>query len=143
MNTLLRQATRADLPALWQVRYAVVENTLAPGRIEDEEVIAQLETTGRGWVVEEDGTVVAFAIGDASGANVWALFVHPRAEGRGYGSLLHDTMVEWLWTHGLHTLWLNTGADTRACGFYERRGWRRIGPHGDGQVRFELTNAWS
>ena len=37
-----RQATRADLPALWQVRYSVVENTLAPGRIEDEEVIAQL-----------------------------------------------------------------------------------------------------
>ena len=143
MNATLRQATRADLPALWRVRYAVVENTLAPGRIEDDEVIAQLETTGRGWVVEEDGVIVAFAIGDASGANVWALFVHPLAEGRGYGSLLHDTMVEWLWTHGLGRLWLSTGTDTRARGFYERRGWRWIGPHGDGQVRLELTNAWS
>ncbi|MEO5685794.1 MAG: GNAT family N-acetyltransferase [Burkholderiaceae bacterium] len=139
---LLRQATRDDLPGIWRVRYAVVENPLTPGCIDDDEVIAQIETTGRGWVVEEDGAVVAFAIGDASGANVWALFVDPRAEGRGYGSRLHDTMVEWLWTHGLNTLWLSTGTDTKARGFYERRGWRCIGPDGEKAVRLELTNAW-
>ena len=143
MDTVLRQATRSDLAGLWRVRYAVVENTLTPGRIEDGEVVGQLETSGRGWVVEEDGEIVAFAIGDASGANVWALFVHPGAEGRGYGSRLHDTMVEWLWTHGLTTLWLHTGADTKARGFYERRGWRCTGTHDRNQVRLELTNAWS
>jgi GNAT superfamily N-acetyltransferase len=143
MTAQLRQATRDDLAGIWRVRYSVRENTLAPGRIEDDEVIAQLETTGRGWVVEEDGEIVAFAIGDASGANVWALFVDPRAEGRGYGSRLHDTMVEWLWTHGLTTLWLDTGADTQARGFYERRGWRCTGLRDNGQVRLELTNAWS
>lgn len=142
MSGLLRQATRADLPAIWRVRYAVVENPLTPGRIADAEVIAQLETTGRGWVVEEEGVVVAFAIADAHGANVWALFVDPRAAGRGHGSRLHDTMVEWLWTHGLSTLWLSTGADTRARGFYERRGWRCSGPCGHGEVRLELTYAW-
>ena len=143
IDARLRQATRDDLPGIWRVRYAVAENTLVPGRIEDAEVIAQLETTGRGWVVEEDGEVVAFAIGDAQGANVWGLFVDPHHEGRGYGSLLHDTMVEWLWTHGLDTLWLCTGADTRARGFYERRGWRCTGPYELGQVRLELTNAWA
>jgi len=142
MHAVLRQATRDDLAGLWRVRYAVVENTLAPGRIEDDAVLAQLESSGRGWVVEEGGEIVAFAIGDASGASVWALFVHPQAEGRGHGSRLHDTMVEWLWTHGLTTLWLTTGADTRARGFYERRGWRCAGPHPQGQVRLELTNAW-
>lgn len=139
----LREATRADLAGIWRVRYAVVENTLAPGRIEDDEVIGQLEASGRGWVVEEDGEIVAFAIGDARGANVWALFVHPRAEGRGHGSRLHDTMVEWLWTNGLDTLWLSTGADTQARGFYERRGWRCTGTAGRNLVRLELTNAWS
>ena len=143
MNGVLRQATRDDLAGLWRVRYAVVENTLAPGRIGDDEVIAQLETTGRGWVVEEDGQVVAFAIGDEAGGNVWALFVDPRAEGRGYGSLLHDTMVDWLWTRGLPMLWLNTGAATKARGFYERRGWRLAGPAGDDPVRLEMTNAWA
>ena len=142
MDAVLRQATRDDLAGLWRVRYAVVENTLTPGRIDDDEVIAQLETTGRGWVVEEAGEIVAFAIVDAVGANVWALFVDPRFEGRGYGSRLHDAGVEWLWTHGLTTLWLNTGADTRARGFYERRGWRCAGPHGRSEVRLELTNAW-
>ena len=139
----LREATRADLAGIWRVRYAVIENTLAPGRIEDDEVIGQLETSGRGWVVEEDGEIVAFAIGDARGANVWALFVDPRAEGRGHGSRLHDTMVEWLWTNGLDTLWLVTGAHTKARGFYERRGWRCAGTAGRNLVRLELTNAWS
>jgi GNAT superfamily N-acetyltransferase len=143
MTAELRQATRDDLAGIWRVRYAVRENTLTPGRIEDDEVVAQLETTGRGWVVVEDGEIVAFAIGDASGANVWALFVDPRAEGRGHGSRLHDTMVEWLWTHGLTTLWLDTGADTKARGFYERRGWRCTALRANGQVRLELTNAWS
>ena len=143
LTALLRQASREDLPAIWRVRYAVAENTLAPGRIEDDEVIAQLETTGRGWVVEEDGEIVAFAIGDADGANVWALFVAPSHEGRGYGSRLHDTMVEWLWTNGLNTLWLSTGADTKARGFYERRGWRCKSRNERNQVRLELTNAWA
>jgi len=142
MDAVLRQATRDDLSGIWRVRYAVVENILEQGRIDDDEVVEQIETTGRGWVVEEEGAIVAFAIGDARGANVWALFVDPRAEGRGYGSRLHDTMVEWLWTNGLSTLWLSTGADTKARGFYERRGWRCVGPHGQHAVRLELENAW-
>lgn len=141
MSGVLRQAARGDLAGIWRVRYAVVENTLAPGRIHDDEVIGQLEATGRGWVVEEGGEIVAFAIGDAAGANVWALFVDPLAQGRGHGSRLHDTMVEWMWTRGLSTLWLETGAATKARGFYERRGWRCAGPSGDDQVRLELTNA--
>jgi GNAT superfamily N-acetyltransferase len=143
MNGVLRQATRDDLPGIWRVRYAVVENTLAPGRIHDDEVVAHLETTGRGWVVEEGGDIVAFAIVDARVASVWALFVDPRAEGRGHGSRLHDTMVEWLWTQGLATLWLDTGTHTKARGFYERRGWRCTGAGGRDEVRLELTNAWT
>lgn len=142
IQTRLREATRADLAGIWRVRYAVVENTLAPGGIEDDEVISQLEVRGRGWVIEEDDEIVAFAIGDARGANVWALFVHPRAEGRGHGSLLHDTMVEWLWTNGLSTVWLSTDADTKARSFYERRGWRCAATPGRSLVRLALTNPW-
>ena len=143
MKGVLRQATRDDLAGIWRVRYAVVENTLTPGRITDGEVVAMLETAGRGWVVEEGGRVVAFAIGDAVGANLWALFVDPDAEGRGYGSLLHDTLVDWLWTRGLPTLWLTTGTATKARGFYERRGWRCTGTSGLDEVRLEMTNAWA
>ena len=139
---VLRQATRDDLAGIWRVRYAVVENTLAPGRIDDDEVIEQLETSGRGWVVEVDGELVAFAIGDAQRNNLWALFVDPAAQGMGHGSRLHDTTVEWLWAQGLRTLWLNTGAQSRARGFYERRGWLYAGPCGQDEVRLALTNPW-
>jgi GNAT superfamily N-acetyltransferase len=143
MNGVLRQATRDDLAGIWRVRYAVRENPLTPGRIPDDEVVARLETSGRGWVVEEGGSIVAFAIGDAADANLWALFVDPAVEGRGYGSLLHDTLVDWLWSRGLPLLWLTTGASTKARGFYERRGWRTTGSSGADQVRLEMTNAWA
>jgi ABC-type lipopolysaccharide export system ATPase subunit len=42
----------------------VRENRLVSVVIADEEVREALERTGRGWVVESDGDVVAFAIGN-------------------------------------------------------------------------------
>jgi hypothetical protein len=45
----LRQATAADIPGIWEVRYSVTENTLTPGRISDEEVRESIEDTGCGW----------------------------------------------------------------------------------------------
>ena len=138
MTTLLRQATRADAAAIWDVRYAVRENTLRRGVLDDEDLRREIEDSGRGWVVEEDGHIVAFAIGNADSGNIWALFVHPDAEGRGHGGRLHDTMVEWLWSRGLGRLWLTTGVGTRAQGFYERRGWRQHELTDHGEILFEL-----
>ncbi len=138
MTTILRQATRADSAGLWRVRYAVRENTLTPGRIGEDELFDQIERTGRGWVIEEDGDIVAFAIGNASDGNIWALFVDPSAQGRGHGSRLHDVMVDWLFAQGLEQLWLGTGNETRARAFYERRGWRDAGPYGERETRYEL-----
>ncbi|WP_158080771.1 GNAT family N-acetyltransferase [Pelomonas sp. KK5] len=128
-----RPLTRADLPGIWRVRYAVRENTLVPGRISDEEVIERMETTGRGWGFDApDGSLAGFAIacGDTGGDNagrIWALFVHPEHQGRGYGGPLHDTMVDWLFALGLPRLWLDTGAETRAVDFYLHRGWSIVG----------------
>jgi GNAT superfamily N-acetyltransferase len=141
MPALLRQATRDDSAGIWRVRYAVRENTLTPGRIGDDELFDQIERTGRGWVVvdgERGGEVVAFAIGNASNGNIWGLFVDPSAQGRGHGSRLHDAMVEWMFAQGLEQLWLGTGNETRARGFYERHGWREAGPYGERETRYEL-----
>jgi hypothetical protein len=69
-----REAIATDIPAIFRVRYAVVENTLLLGAIDDCEVQLQIEQSGRGWVVESEGSVVAFAIGNASNGNLWALF---------------------------------------------------------------------
>ena len=135
----IRQATRADSPVLWRIRYAVTENTLTPGYIDDEDLRREIEDTGRGWVAEEGGEIVGFAIGNARTGNIWALFIDPAHQGRGHGGRLHDAMVSWLWEQGLGKLWLTTGTDTRARAFYEARGWRDCGPANRLEHRYELT----
>jgi GNAT superfamily N-acetyltransferase len=126
MTAMLRQATMADAASMWIVRHSVTENTLAPGRLSDEDLRREIEDTGRGWVIEVAGAIKAFAIANARSGNIWALFVLPDAQGRGYGSRLHDVMVHWLREQHAPPLWLTTGHTTRASGFYERRGWKRV-----------------
>jgi GNAT superfamily N-acetyltransferase len=137
---ILGEATAADMPGLWEVRYAVTENTLTLGRISDEELRASIEDTGRGWVVEQAGFIPGFAIGLAENGNVWALFARPEAQGQGIGSALHDAMIEWFATQPVPVLWLTTGADTKARRFYEAHGWRCVGDAGKGEVRYERPN---
>lgn len=135
---MLRQAVAADIPAIQSVRASVKENRLVSTIITDEDVRTAIEDTGRGWVVEADGEVVAFAIGNATTGNIWALFVHPQYAGRGYGRQLHDTMVEWLWNAGLRRLWLTTDPGTRAQRFYDAAGWQLAGTTDHGELRYEL-----
>ena len=137
MATILRQCERADYPGMWAVRYAVTENTLTPGRLNDEHMRIETEVSGRGWVVEVDGRIEAFAVGNAQTGNIWALFVHPDAEGRGYGQQLMSVMSEWLWSQGLQRLSLSTDPDSRGADFYRRNGWTALGLNQHGELCFE------
>ena len=116
------------------------ENRLTSSAIREEHYIPAIEETGRGWVIEFDGTVVAFAVGNVESGNVWALFVHPEHEGRGYGRRLHDVMVAWLFSRGHARLWLSTDPNTRAQRFYETAGWRFQGVLPGGEALYELSN---
>ena len=136
---MLRQALASDIPGIQCVRRSVRENRLVSTVITDEQVREALEETGRGWLVESQGEVVAFAIGNVLTGNIWALFVHPDHERRGYGRLLHDAMLKWLRAQGLDRLWLTTAPHTRAQGFYEAAGWTSIGSTGQGELRYELN----
>lgn len=136
---MLRQAHASDISGIQRVRHSVRENRLVSISISDHQVREAIEKTGRGWVIESGGEVVAFAIGNAVNGNIWALFVHPDHEQRGYGRLLHDTMIEWLWSEGLQRLWLTTEPGTRAQRFYEAAGWLRTGLTDTGELRFERT----
>jgi GNAT superfamily N-acetyltransferase len=138
MSDMLRLACPADIPAIQRVRRSVRENRLVSGVITDGEVLAMMQVHGRGWVVEASGEVVAFAFGDARDGNIWALFVDPDHERRGYGRRLHDEMLGWLWSCGLERLWLSTTPGTRAEAFYRTAGWRRAGPAPRGEIRFEI-----
>ena len=137
-ESILRVAAPADIEAISLVRHAVRDNTLRPGVIGDEDIRREIEETGRGWVIDVDDHIVAFAIGNAKTANIRALFVMPDAERRHYGRRLHDEMVDWLGSRGLPKLWLETGAETRARGFYEALGSRYVAAAARGQVRLEL-----
>lgn len=137
-HAMLRQATMADAAGLWRVRYAVTENVLPPGRLADEDLRRELEDTGRGWVIEEEGVIAAFAIANGQTGHLWALFVQPASQGRGHGSRLHDVAMQWLKEQSAPMAWLTTAQGSRACGFYERRGWVRVGIAGNGDARYEL-----
>lgn len=137
---ILRQALAADVPAIQRVRHSVRENRLVSTTISDEQVRDAIENTGRGWVIDYGGDIVAFAIGNATNGNIWALFVHPDHERRGYGRRLHDTMLEWLWSQGLERLWLTTEPGTRAQRFYEAAGWQRMGTTDSGELRYERAD---
>lgn len=135
---MLREACRDDIVAMHRVRTAVRENRLASTAIAEADYIPAIEVHGRGWVIEEKGEIVGFAVGDARDGNIWALFVHPEHEKRGYGRQLHDAMISWLWSRGLERLWLTTEPGARAQEFYEAAGWQRMGQTSKGALRFEL-----
>jgi GNAT superfamily N-acetyltransferase len=134
---LLRQAVRDDIPGMHVVRRAVRENPLTSNVIREEHYIPAIESTGRGWIVEEDGVVIAFAVGNAETGNIWALFVHPDHEGKGYGTKLQDAMLQWLFEQGLTRVYLGTAPGTRAQRFYEATGWKFTGIDSRGEATYE------
>ena len=138
MTSVLRQSSRKDVQAMHNVRLSVQENQLISTSICESDYWRETETNGRGWVIESDGKIVAFAIGNASTGNVWALFVRPEREGEGHGRRLLTTVSEWLWTQGREILWLATRPNTRAAEFYSRAGWSQRGYFASGELRFEL-----
>lgn len=140
MTFILRQASLADIPGMHRVRLAVRENALRSTVITEASYAQPIMETGRGWVVEDDGKIVAFAVGNAQTGNIWALFVDPEHEGKGYGRNLHDTMIVYLFACGLTRLHLSTASDTRAHEFYVRAGWQLIRIDIDGEAFFEMKN---
>jgi GNAT superfamily N-acetyltransferase len=136
----IREAIAGDISGIQIVRHAVQENRLSdPGRITDEDVRQYILHRGKGWVYEEGDRILGFAIGDLQDANIWALFVLPEAERKGIGRLLHDTMVQWIFAHGIETIWLSTAPGTRAEGFYRNAGWQEKRTTEQGEIYFELT----
>jgi GNAT superfamily N-acetyltransferase len=134
---MLRRAVAADYAGMHRVRVAVKENRLSsPDRITQADYIDAMEASGRSWIIESDGEIIAFASAMHTG-NVWALFVHPDHAGRGHGKALHNIMIAWCRSRGLSRLWLSTAPDTRAERFYIAQGWRRSGTMEGEDIRLE------
>jgi GNAT superfamily N-acetyltransferase len=136
---LFRQANSSDIPAMSRIRLSVTENVLSePGRITEAMYEDFLEKSGRGWVAESAGEIVAFCYADKENASIWALFVCPGHEGRGLGKSLLRQAVDWLFEIGHDRVHLSTGANTRADRFYAAQGWIRQ-PVSATEVAYSLT----
>ncbi len=141
----IREALIQDITEIQVIRNAVKENTLSnPALVTDNDCKVFLTIRGRGWVCEINDMIAGFSIVDMKENNIWALFVRPAFERQGIGRLLHDCMLDWYFTQTQKNVWLGTSPNTRAEGFYRKAGWREIGVHAKGEIKFEMTyERWS
>lgn len=146
----VREATLQDLPDMRRVRLAVTENPideegLTSLGITPESVAHLLRTVGKAWVAEYDGNVIGFSVANEETASIWAVFILPEYEGRGFGRRLMERAVEWIWNRDLEEIWLSTNRDSRsrAHGFYRKLGWEQDGELPNGEVRYVLRRPTS
>lgn len=136
----IRQATTADIKSMQVIRNSVTENVLSdPALVPDIDVENYINHRGKGWVCMHDETMAGFCIADLVNDNIWALFVLPGFEGRGIGSSLQTTMLEWYFSQGKTSVWLSTQKDSRAEIFYRYTGWKEAGPHGKNEMKFTMS----
>lgn len=131
----LREMTPADLGAVFALRTSTRENRVTMEELADEygitvaSLAVAMATGVRGWLVEDEGVVIAFAMGDRSNGEVQVVAVRPGHEGRGHGKAVLAAVVDWLLAEGHAEVWLYAARDpaVRATGFYRRLGWTPTG----------------
>lgn len=122
--TNFREMTAADMTQIFAVRVATPENAVTLERLAEKGVTpaslsAAIQSDAKGWVCEEDGNIVGFAMGDKGTAEITVLALLPECEGRGFGKKLLHRVQDWLFASGHNELWLVTSPepDFRAYGF--------------------------
>ena len=137
---IFREALISDIPQMQIVRNAVKENVLSDrDLVPDKDYVEYLNSRGKGWVCEVDKKVIGFSIVDLLEKNIWALFVHPDLEAKGIGKRLHKEMLNWYFDQTKETVWLGTAPNSRAEKFYRMNGWKEVGTHGKGEIKFEMS----
>ena len=141
---IFREANINDIKQIQRVRHSVKENVLSnPALVTDEDCEEFLTKRGKGWVCEIENNIIGFAIADLKENNIWALFVQPEFEKKGIGKKLHAIMLNWYFQQTKEKVWLGTAPNTRAATFYKMLGWKEVGTHGKGEIKFEMNfNEW-
>ncbi len=76
------------------IRSRVRENQLSdPSLITEQDYHDFMARDTMSWVHELHGEITAFVMVDVEMRNLWALFVAPEHEGKGFGRALHDQML--------------------------------------------------
>lgn len=138
MRARVRQATRADLPRIHDVRHGTAENRLTDASLVTDAEVAWYLEQAIFLVSEDDAGVQGFACANHQTGYVSALFVIDGAQGCGHGTALLDEAVARLRQAGHRQAFLTTGRDTKAADFYRSRGWRQTGVDRKGEAVFRL-----
>ncbi len=121
---MIRAGLPSDMPAITHVRTSVRENHLSVEQMAARGIIADMEAGHLGtWVAEAEGRIATFSMADRRDGSIFALFVLPEHEGRGFGTALLAACENWFRQQGLREANLSTGRDTKAHAFYLHRGW--------------------
>ena len=137
---IYREAEISDIAQMQVVRNSVKENMLSnPALVPDKDVEEYMTNRGKAWVCEVDKKIVGFAMVDLIENNVWALFIHPDFEAMGIGKKLHRIMMDWYFVQTTEKIWLSTDPNSRANKFYRMQGWKEVGTHGKGEIKFEMN----
>ena len=125
-----REIVPADVPSLFDVRPRTRENALTLEELQrlgitPGSVTEALARSTKGWLCEDAGEAVAFAMADCATGEFLVIAVLPEYEQKGIGGRLMALTKEWLAASGCTRVWLTTDVDTslRAYGFYRKYGW--------------------
>lgn len=136
----IRECTVYDIPEIQVIRNLVKENKLSnPNLVTNKDCELFITEKGKGWVCEIINSIVGFAIVDLLDKNIWALFMHPNFEAKGFGKQLQQAMLDWYFSKTKETIWLGTEPGTRAEEFYTRTGWEKVGVVNNGETKFEMA----
>lgn len=120
---MIRRVAHAEIPRLFEIRFAVTENPLIdPSRVTAADCAWFIDHSDI-WAWDEGGTIRGFSAADPRDGSIWALFVEPGHDGRGIGRVLLGAACATLERAGHGAAILTTDAGTRADGFYRRAGW--------------------
>ncbi len=143
MTLRYREMTIEDLPAAFDVRLSTIENAITMEELEQdygitpESLADVMKTHVRGWLCEDSGYAVGFAMGDRANGEVQVVAVRPDYEKQGVGRTLLGLVRDWLFSEGYDEIWLcaNPDPSIRAFGFYRGLGWIATGRmKGDDEV---------
>ena len=135
MSTSYRQMQIDDLAAAFAVRLSTLENAMTMERlarvygITPQSLSEAMKSHVKGWLCEDSGKVVGFAMGDLASGEVQVVAVRPEHEGKGIGKNLLMLVQSWLFSEGFDEIWLLADPDPglRAHGFYRKLGWQATG----------------
>lgn len=145
LGSEIRLARKADVGDIFHIRTSVTENALSLAElaemgITETNIADVIQGAPCAWVAVVESQVVGFSMIDPQVGSLFAAFVLPSHEGNGIGKRLVNGAESALFkTH--ETIWLETGRNTRAAGFYRHLGWGHEQDVGGGDIRLEKCRA--